>query len=94
MPLHVAHRSGVTTGDWKVRRMREDASPGPRPERDVTEPSHSFHKWVLEERTDEPDPLVTKSDGSHARSHCEQQGHDCKHHSTTEVVSCVGGATS
>ena len=44
-------RSGVTTGDRKVRRMREHARLGARRERDVTDSSHSFQKWVLEERT-------------------------------------------
>ena len=41
----------VTTLDQKVRRMREHASLGAWRERDVTEPSHSFQKRVLEERT-------------------------------------------
>ena len=39
-PCHCMwHRSVVTTGNRKVRRMRENASPGARRERDVTEPS-------------------------------------------------------
>ena len=45
------HQAGVTTGDGKMRRMKELASLGARRERDVTEPSHSFQKCVLEERT-------------------------------------------
>ena len=39
----------------------------------------------------EPDPLVTQRDGSHARSHFEQQGRGSKHHSTRGVASCVNG---
>ena len=47
-PCHcIWQSSGVTTGDWKVRRMRELASLGAWRERDVTEPSHSFQKCVL-----------------------------------------------
>ena len=42
-PCHcIWQRSGVATGDRKVRRMREHASLGARRERDVTDPSHSF----------------------------------------------------
>ena len=67
--------------EWQqgtVRRMREKASLGARRERDVTEPSPSFQLWVLEERLcdgtvgagggNEPDPQVTQSDESHAKS--------------------------
>ena len=44
-PCHsMWQRSGVATGDRKVRRMREHASLGARRERDVTEPSRSFQK--------------------------------------------------
>ena len=39
----------------------------------------------------EPDPHVSQSDESHAKSRCEQQGRDSTHHSTREVALCVGG---
>ena len=86
----------MATRDRKVRRTTEHASLGARRERDVTEPSHSFQKWVLEERIgagggNEPDPRVSQSDESHAKSRCEQQERGGTHHSTREVALCVGG---
>ena len=84
-PCHcIWQRSGVTTFDRKVLRMREHASLGARRERDVTEPSHSFPE-VGPGGTDcavelldggggnEPHPQETQSGESHAKSRREQQ---------------------
>ena len=40
------------------------------------------------ESGNESDPLATLSDGSHARSCCEQRGRGSKRRSTTGVASC------
>ena len=39
----------------------------------------------------EPDPHVSQSDESHAKSRCEQQERGSTHHSTREVALCVSG---
>ena len=56
----IVRKQRVPTGGGKMERVmgtrsaesrREHANLGAQRERDVTEPSHSFQNWVLEERT-------------------------------------------
>ena len=69
-----------------------------RRERDVTETTSSGSwrnglccRTVGAGSGNEPDPHVSQSDESHAKSRCEQQEGDSTHHSTREVALCVSG---
>ena len=84
-PCHcIWQRSGVTPEVRKVRRMREHARLGARrrgtSQNQAARSKSGFWRHALCCETvdggggNEPDPLVTQSGGSHARSHCEQQG--------------------
>ena len=79
-PCHCMwQRSGVTTGDRKVRRTGTSQNKTTR------------CGTVDAGGGNEPDPQETQSGESHAMSRCEQPERGSTHQSTGEAALCVGG---